>query len=744
MSGWAGWAHRSRWSLAAALLSACAVLGWHAQGLQTDPSNSALIVRSGPAYRTYQEFRRRFGSDHTVIVGVHIESGISREALARVARLTQRLSALPHVQDARSPATLTLLEARRVGPPGERPIADWLAERPDTGRALAALLRAQTLDGPLLVGEDGTLALIVARLQGDEGDHRFQHETVAAVRRILDAESWPEARFFLSGTSVEQDVVVERIEADRRRFVPITIAVIAALLVLSGAGGRSLAYAGLVMAGAFAATEGAMAVSGARLNPVTVLVAPIILIVAVGYTVQLSGAFAYVGDATDPPARLTRLFQTMAVPSFLAMATTVIGFLSLLASEVPAEREFARFGALGTTAAWTLALGCAPLMVSWMPRRRARRRDARQRRWVGLARWTTRHAIPILFTASALVTASVVSAPRIVRSTHLLHALPPSDPFRRDTERLQQAMGGVHTLDLMLRFPQPGALRQPPTWHALERFQRELTGRPVVSHAFSLVDVLATLKRLLRQDQYAGWWLARVWDALPAKMGADLSRWLRPEESVMRVVVFLRASDTSQVTALADEVPRLAAQTLPEGWHVEATGVTLLLARMSQRLVHDEIASLAVGFGAIFVVAWLTLRSATYALVTLLPNVVPVAGLFGMMATWPIPLNTATAMIATVALGLVFDNTIYIVSRYRQARAAGAAATEAIATALSRCARPVLIASIILAGGFSVTITGSLLPTRHFGMLTCATIGLALATDLLVLPALLAVVKPKA
>jgi predicted RND superfamily exporter protein len=101
-------------------------------------------------------------------------------------------------------------------------------------------------------------------------------------------------------------------------------------------------------------------------------------------------------------------------------------------------------------------------------------------------------------------------------------------------------------------------------------------------------------------------------------------------------------------------------------------------------------------------------------------------------------------MIASVALGLIFDNTIYLLSRYRDARRAGRGAAAALRTALDRCLRPVTTSSMILCGGFAVTLAGSLVPTQQFGLLTCATIGLALASDLLVLPALLAAVKPGA
>ena len=63
--------------------------------------------------------------------------------------------------------------------------------------------------------------------------------------------------------------------------------------------------------------------------------------------------------------------------------------------------------------------------------------------------------------------------------------------------------------------------------------------------------------------------------------------------------------------------------------------------------------------------------------------------------------------------------------------------------ALLRCAQPMIASSLVVAGGFAVTLCGQMVTTVQFGMLTCATIGLAMLGDLIVLPALLAIWKPR-
>ena len=54
-----------------------------------------------------------------------------------------------------------------------------------------------------------------------------------------------------------------------------------------------------------------------------------------------------------------------------------------------------------------------------------------------------------------------------------------------------------------------------------------------------------------------------------------------------------------------------------------------------------------------------------------------------------------------------------------------------------------MASSLVVAGGFAVTLWGQMVTTVQFGVLTCATIGLAMLGDLIVLPALLAIWKPQ-
>jgi len=106
----------------------------------------------------------------------------------------------------------------------------------------------------------------------------------------------------------------------------------------------------------------------------------------------------------------------------------------------------------------------------------------------------------------------------------------------------------------------------------------------------------------------------------------------------------------------------------------------------------------------------------------------------GVLGIW---LDMATAMIASVAVGIAVDDTIHVVHGYRNRRAADAGPARAIARTFRHTGRAVTATTVVLCAQFLVLVFSAFQPTASFGMLTAFGLMAALVFDLLVLPAIL-------
>jgi len=729
--------YRWRWGVALLAAVACMAVGWQSRKLEADPSIRAFFVEGSEPFAAYQTFLKRFGSDETIVIGVRMAEGLTPELGSWLQDVTRELRVLPHVEEVRSLATVTRLRRTLFGRLVERTLLPDVKNGAWTGGAPP---RDPSPEEPLLLSGGRTTAIILRVAQELPGLDA-QRALIAGVQRVLASHKRPDVTYLVTGTVVEQNTLLRRMNQDRQRFIPLTVGVVIALLLLFHAKWLSVAYALVVMGGALAVTQGLMAWHHVSLNVVTGLLAPIVLIIAVSLTVEISASFLHVPRGASNGSRLATVYRTMFMPCLLSIFTTLVGFLSLFVSSVPAVRAFGAYGAFGTLTAWALAMAWIPVCLGLAGDRPSRAAPVFETVGRFLADRTIRHRWAIVAVAIALMTTGAVWAGSVRPSTNLIQIFRPTDPFRVETEALQQDLGIVYPLEISITVPPGTSMASARTWHSIERFQSVAAQLPVVARSFSLADVLRYVERvgrITRSDRR----LAQILAQLPKRLGPSFFQLASPDVHHLRVTLYLRRWDSAEVMALIQQLRSAASTALPSGWRMEPTGHIALLSEMSQRLVEDEVASVALAFGIILCLLWLAMRSLSYALISIVPNILPMLGLFALIAAWKIPLNIATAMSASVAVGLIFDNTIQLLYRYRDARRAGADAHDAVRAALVRCAQPMISSSLIVAGGFAVTLWGQMVSTVQFGMLTCATIGLGMLGDLILLPALLAILKP--
>jgi hypothetical protein len=173
---------------------------------------------------------------------------------------------------------------------------------------------------------------------------------------------------------------------------------------------------------------------------------------------------------------------------------------------------------------------------------------------------------------------------------------------------------------------------------------------------------------------------------------------------------------------------------------VVPTGSFFQVTEDSNRLVRRQVLSFSLSLVAILLAIHLLFRSPGLTLIASIPSLVPLLVTGGIMGMFGVDLSTGTAMVAPVVLGLVVDNTIHYIARYR--REYRGDARQAVARATAGIGMPLAISSLILAFGFGVGAFGSFKPTVHFSLLTAGTMLAALVCVLLVLPACLVLADP--
>jgi hypothetical protein len=167
----------------------------------------------------------------------------------------------------------------------------------------------------------------------------------------------------------------------------------------------------------------------------------------------------------------------------------------------------------------------------------------------------------------------------------------------------------------------------------------------------------------------------------------------------------------------------------------------VLLARSADRLVWSQLRALAQEIAFLLVLLGVLFVSLRVGLLALLPNLIPMAILFGVMGWTGIRLNVATSMIAAIAIGISIDDTIHLLSAFNRELRRTGSQTAAVLYAIRSAGRAAVYITATLVAGFSIVAFSDFQPIRQFGLLSAFVIGVALLTELLFTPALLATTR---
>ncbi len=132
---------------------------------------------------------------------------------------------------------------------------------------------------------------------------------------------------------------------------------------------------------------------------------------------------------------------------------------------------------------------------------------------------------------------------------------------------------------------------------------------------------------------------------------------------------------------------------------------------------------------------WINFRGGIMAM---LPNLFPIALVFGFIGWKGILVDIGTMMTASIALGIAVDDTVHFLEWFRSAYMKGMTRVEATLDAFGRVGTAMVQTAMVGGLGLSVFAFSSFTPTQRFGTMMLVMLFVALIGELVMMPALLA------
>ena len=503
---------------------------------------------------------------------------------------------------------------------------------------------------------------------------------------------------------------------------------------------------------------GAMSLLGYPFNLLSVIVPTVLLIIGTSDCIHITSRFDDGLHAGVPPeSSALETLRVMAFPCLLTTVTTIVGFLSLLLSPLGSIRQFGTANAIGIGFTYVLCMLLLPLALGrfgWAggPRRQTAAPERLDALLKDVFRAAAASKPAILMVSAGVVLLGIYGMSRLHVETDLPKFFSSRSQGVMDAVEIEETFGGILPVHVILDSGRPGGLTEPELLLEIDRLSSFLRGQEGVDKVLAVTDLLKLANRRLNGNDPAYEHLpetqreaAQLLLALElADQDGMLARFCDASHSVASVGIRFGRHDFYSIQALQKTVsayllPRL--QAYPGVTH-HVTGTSVLCANTLLPLLWGLKDSLFLALGAISLIMVILFRSVPLGILSMIPNVLPIALTLGTMGLLNISLNIVTAPVAAVALGLAVDDTIHFLTSFRREFARDRDYTSALERTLARTGRPILVTSVVLAAGFGAFLLSDFHPTRCFGLLVALTVTYAILADLILLPVLLLVFKP--
>ena len=727
------------------------VVGWGVTKTSIDPRSDAILPEDDPYAAEVKAVEADFPRSRSALFTFIAPDGdiFNREALTAMEALHARFG---EVQSAVAVGSMvnyrlnavdeTIYGRQYLLPPVDSLSDNDLAEVRDIALADEDLVKTQ-------LARDGDMALAIFKYRpsGEGLSERLEiARSVVALRDRLRGD-YPGVEIYVLGNDLfELDSYNAQIK-DRNNLAPLVALATTLLLWLCL---NSLVYALCTLVVSFLGillTIGTVGWSGFAFNQISNMGPLVVLTIAMAHGIHIISI--YLQGLHEGLSKLEALEQSLRLnlqPVTLATVTTAMGFLSLNYCSSAGIYGFGNAVAMGVVWAYLVTLTLLPALIMWVPTRRIPRPLGVRGMIRRVSDLVTQRGNALFWGLSVIIVVCLAMLPLNKVDFDRFEFIDKDSDFHRVITALAEKIGNDQSLVYAIDSGQYYGIADPVFMLEVERFADWLEEQPDVSVVNSYVGMLKTLNEA-ENDNDEAWHILpednlQVIDYLVGyqlvqEIEPHLEPIFDPEYTTVRVVVGTSNLSNVQLLELNKRIEAWHTANINPDYRVLHGSNTILYARLNDTISRQLLEGFTVSFLLITLTMLVGLRSVRYGLISIAPNLLPPAVVFGVWGIFVGQLSPYILMLFSISIGLVVDDSVHVLSKYMAARKAGEDPDEAVRYSLDKAGSAITITTAALAMGTFILVFSNTYYYQNVALMLTPIIVVALLLDLLFLPPLL-------
>ena len=724
-------------------LSLCSIAAAGLGGLKLNASYTAYFDQQDPILTKHRDIQRRFSISDGFVVVLQFKNAAALDAssVEQLHNVVQALEKLEFVDSTSSIFDIRLSEDAELAE-FEFDLLELDEQESAAHKSPVPIIDRETVNkdprgSGLLIGKnDKALAVEVAVNLPSSLPAPALIATMAEIRSAVsealnEADEQITVRY--SGPLLLNEAYVSVIKHDLLVFLPVLILTIG--LMLSWVFG-SWKIAGLVFLIAALAIISGFGLAGWLSFELAAIVAfaPVIIAsIAVAGCVHMLNAYRFhLAQGDGRREAIIGALNDNFLPLALTSLTTAGGFLALSFSPSPPVRTIGYIVAIGVASAWWLIVIALPALLicsnsiptGQPPFERLLAhivRPAQQRPTLVLA----------IFALIGLLLIPQLGKNQI--NDNVFDYFPSSHPFQRDAKFLEQAMSGVNpsvfSVDSLVPF---GALEREFV-AAVTTLQAHLDDQPEVRKTLGVSSFAAIMAAPNDADgidmtRYKA--LAKI----HTPVGLGIQRLVDANYQRIAIHAYTDSLDAKAQIEFDNHVTTWFETRYPQ-FRISSGGTSKVFAHLGQRNALSMIKALLIALGVISFICIFVIKNIHGVWIGFFCNLFPIVVVYAVWALIDGNISIGGAVVIGMILGIVVDDTLYLLAAFRSAKADNQ--SEPVRQAIAKVGPAILATSVTLILGLSAGLLSDFAPIKTMSGLSMAVIFVAVVTDLMVLSIIL-------
>ena len=715
------------WFIIFLAYASIAVGAWTSTKVKSDFSLTTLNARSSEAYQNYEKYSSRFPSDQNGLI-VSIGSDAKFDSRESFCTLEELLNELSEIKGVKSALGITSVELAQKTLLGSKSVLLLPLDDEQKFQKRFSKIDAYSDVTPKFLSADRTAARIMLKVDWEKLNLETIQNTVGDYKFT---------EFHLLGKGVFSNEMKETLEQEVV-FLPLLTGAILLLLFLIWFGDvRSLVLVASILAINLSLLSMVFHFSGINIGLLTATTPLLILVLSFSDIVHILYKYKRlkVGSIEE---RIDQTMTPLRLPLWLTTLTTAVAFGLFFFTGIDEISEFATVTCVGIVLAYLTARFLLPIMLEEFRVRSFKKRSAFSSSAEGLIHMLKEKWVIVSMSAAflMLIAVSIFVNFEINVSYH--------QRFGEDT-KIGQAFRftdnyfeGTRAIDVV--FESKKGLTQE-TISKVAKIEESLLQDYGCRAVFS---VNTSIKRLNRFNRFGKASQFLLPESIDEQFVSDLTQYkkelglinaMTSDQRLFRIVGRLPDIGSAEAERRNEMLQSTLDKLQDDDHRLFISGFSHVRDQSRTRVTKLVLIGITLSLIVAMIVIGLAFRSVRIAIISFVPNLVPVGFGLTFMYWMGIELNPTTAMALSIIFGLALDDTIYFLSVLKRSK--DLSEKDSIELSLRENTFPASVTSIILLIGFGALMLSSIESNRNIGLLVATMLFIALISDLLILPALL-------